>query len=60
MLNQTTLLADELGKQLSRTFLRSFGSGDQRIAALSTRRHGSSLNALPPAMRYTMTPNIRH
>jgi hypothetical protein len=34
MLNQTTLLADELGKQLSRTFLRSFGSGDQRIAAL--------------------------
>jgi hypothetical protein len=34
MLNQTTLLADELGKQLSRTFLRSFGRGDQRIAAL--------------------------
>lgn len=34
MLNQTTLLADELGKQLSSTFLRSFGSGDQRIAAL--------------------------
>jgi hypothetical protein len=34
MLNPTTLLADELGKQLSSTFLRSFGCGDQRIAAL--------------------------
>ncbi len=34
MLNATTLLADELGRRLSATFLRSFGSGDQRIAAL--------------------------
>jgi hypothetical protein len=34
MLNATTLLADELGRSLSGAFLRSFGSGDQRIAAL--------------------------
>jgi hypothetical protein len=34
MVNATTLLADELGQRLSGAFLRSFGSGDQRIAAL--------------------------
>jgi AIG2-like family len=34
MLNATTLLADALGKRLSIDFLRSFGTGDQRIAAL--------------------------
>jgi len=34
MLNATTLLADELGQRLSNVFLRSFGTGDQRIAAL--------------------------
>jgi len=33
MLNSTTLLADELGQRLSSVFLRSFGGGDQRIAA---------------------------
>ena len=34
MLNATTLLADALGHRLSTVFLRSFGTGDQRIAAL--------------------------
>jgi hypothetical protein len=34
MLNATTLLADALGQRLSTVFLRSFGTGDQRIAAL--------------------------
>ena len=33
MLNATTLLANEMGQRLSRTFLRSFGSGVQRVAA---------------------------
>ncbi|MGA9013084.1 MAG: hypothetical protein WB509_11350, partial [Acetobacteraceae bacterium] len=33
MLNTTSLLADELGQRLSGVFLRSFGSGDPRIAA---------------------------
>jgi hypothetical protein len=34
MLNATTFLADALGQWLSTGFLRSFGTGDQRIAAL--------------------------
>ncbi len=34
MLNTTTLLADELGQNLSNVFMRSFGSGDTRVAAL--------------------------
>ena len=34
MLNATTLLADKLGRTLSGVYLRSFGGGDQRIAAL--------------------------
>jgi hypothetical protein len=34
MLNATTLLADALGQRLSTVFLRSFGTGGQRIAAL--------------------------
>src|SRR6478609_9546267 len=33
MLNTTMLLADELGQRLSSVFLRSFGSGVQRVAA---------------------------
>lgn len=33
MLNGTALLADEMGRRLSTAFLRSFGNGDQRIAA---------------------------
>jgi hypothetical protein len=33
MLNTTTLLADELGHQLSRVFRRTFGGSDQPIAA---------------------------
>src|SRR5690242_11618500 len=33
MLNTTMLLADELGQRLSTVFLRSFGSGVQRVAA---------------------------
>jgi hypothetical protein len=33
MLNTTMLLADELGRPLSTVFLRSFGSGVQRVAA---------------------------
>jgi hypothetical protein len=33
MLNTTMLLADELGKRLSTVYLRSFGSGFQRVAA---------------------------
>lgn len=37
MLNQTTLLADELGKELSSTFLRGFGSGDQRTDILRVK-----------------------
>jgi hypothetical protein len=32
MLNATTLLAEELGKRLSGTFLRTFGSGEMQIA----------------------------
>ena len=34
MLNATTLLADELGRTLSATFQRAFGSGELRMAAL--------------------------
>jgi hypothetical protein len=34
MLNGTALLADEMGRRLSTTFLRSFGAGDQRVAAI--------------------------
>jgi hypothetical protein len=34
MLNATTLLADELGQRLSSVFLRTFGGGEPRIAAL--------------------------
>src|SRR6266704_1642967 len=34
MLNATTLLAEELGQRLSTVFLRTFGGGEPRIAAL--------------------------